>query len=44
LYRLPNTVGVIKPNRGWAGHGTRMEEGRNDFKILTGKPLGKRHL
>ena len=21
-----------------------MEEGRNAFKILTGKPIGKRHL
>ena len=41
LYRLPNIVGVIKC-RGlrWA----RMEEGRSAFKILTGKPTGKRPL
>jgi hypothetical protein len=28
----------------WAGHVARMEEGRSAFKILTGKPTGKRHL
>ena len=27
-----------------AGHAARMEEGRIAFKILTGKPTGKRHL
>ena len=29
---------------GWAGYVARMEEGRSAFKILTGKPTGKRHL
>ena len=28
----------------WAGHVARMEEGRSVFKILTGKPTGKRSL
>ena len=28
----------------WAGHVARMEEGRSAFKILTGKPTGKRLL
>ena len=28
----------------WAGQTARMEEGRSDFKILTGKPTGKRPL
>ena len=28
----------------WAGLVARMEEGRNAFKILTGKPTGKRPL
>ena len=28
----------------WAGHVARMEEGRNVFEILTGKPTGKRPL
>ena len=39
LYRLPNKVRVIKYRRlSWAGHVARMEEGRNLFNILTGKP------
>ena len=28
----------------WAGHVARMEEGRSAFKILIGKPTGKRRL
>ena len=28
----------------WAEHLGRMEEGRSSFKILTGKPSGKRSL
>ena len=28
----------------WAGHVTRMEEGRSSFKISTSKPTGKRPL
>ena len=28
----------------WAGHVAIMEEGRSAFKILTGKPRGKRPL
>ena len=28
----------------WAGHEVRMEESRRAFKILTGKPTGKRPL
>ena len=36
---------MIKSRRlRWAGHVARMEEGRSAFKILTGKPKGKRHL
>ena len=35
----PNIVRVFKTRRlRWAGHAARMEEGRNDFKILTGRP------
>ena len=25
----------------WGGHIARMEEGRSDFKILTGRSIGK---
>ena len=36
---------MIKSRRfRWAGHVARMMEGRNAFKILTGKPTGKRPL
>ena len=42
LYRLPKIVRVIKSRTlRWAGHVTRMEEGKSAFKILTGKPFRK---
>ena len=45
LYRSLNIVRVIKSKRlRWAGHVTRMEEGRSAFKILSGIPTGKRPL
>ena len=45
MYRSPNVVRVIKSIRlRWAGHVARMEKVRSAFKILTGKPTGKRPL
>ena len=45
MYRSPNIVRVVKSTRlRWAGHVARVEEGRSAFKILTGKPIGKRPL
>ena len=45
LYRSPNIVRMIKSRRlRWTGLVARMEEGRSAFKILTGKPTGKRPL
>ena len=35
--------GIIFPLY-WTGHVARMEEGRSAFKMLTGKPTGKRPL
>ena len=44
-FNLPNIVRVIKSRRlKWVGHVARMEESRSAFKILTGKPIGKRPL
>ena len=36
-------IGLIRP-RIRIGHVARMKEGRSAFKILTGKPAGKRPL
>ena len=45
LYRLPNIFRVTKSRRlRKTGHIARMEEGRTSFKILTGKPIGKRSI
>ena len=45
MSRSPNIVRVIKSRRvRWADHVARMEEGKSAFKILTGKPTGKRPL
>ena len=45
LYSLPNIVRVVKSRRmRWAGHVTRMGEGRVWHRVLMGKPEGKRPL
>ena len=45
MYCSPNIFRLIKSRRlRWAGLVARMEEGGNAFKILTGKPKGKRPL
>ena len=45
LYSSPNIVRVIKSRRTrWAGHVARMGEGRGMYRVLVGKPEGKRPL
>jgi hypothetical protein len=45
LYSLPNIVGVIKSRiLKWAGHVALMEEKRVVYRVLVGKPEGKRPL
>jgi len=45
LYYSPDSVRVIKSRRmRWAGHVVLMEEGRGVYRVLVGKPEGKRPL
>jgi hypothetical protein len=45
LYSSTNIISVIK-SRGmrWAGHVARMGEGRGVYRVLVGKPEGRRPL
>jgi hypothetical protein len=45
LYSLPNIIRMIKSRRmRWEGYVARMGEKRNAYRILVGKPDGKRPL
>jgi hypothetical protein len=43
LYFSPSIIRIIKSRRmGWAGHVARIGDKRNAYRILVGKPEGKR--
>jgi hypothetical protein len=45
LYSSPNIVSAIKSRRmRWTGHAARMGEGRGVYRVLVGRPEGKRPL
>jgi hypothetical protein len=45
LYSSPSIIRIIKSRRmGWARHVARMGEKRNMYRILIGKPGGKKPL
>jgi hypothetical protein len=45
LYSSPNTVRMIKAKRmRWSEHVARMVEGRGVYRVLVGRPEGKRPL
>jgi hypothetical protein len=45
LYSSPNIVSVIKSGRmRWAGHVARVGEGTGVYRVLVGRPEGKRPL
>jgi hypothetical protein len=45
LYSSPDIVRVIKSRRTkWAGHAARMGEGKGVYRVLVGRPEGKRPL
>jgi hypothetical protein len=45
FYSSPNIIRMMKPRKmRWTGHIARMGEKRNAYRILVGKPEGKRTL
>jgi hypothetical protein len=43
LYSSPSIIRIIKSMK-WAGHAARLGEKRNAYRVLVGKPRGRRSL
>jgi hypothetical protein len=42
LYSSPSIIRIVKARMRWAGHVARIGEKRNSYRLLAGKPEGRR--